>query len=99
METQPSLKQKKVSPHTFRHTTAMHLLQAGNELNMVRLWLGHADLNTTHIYVEINMEMKKQIISKLQSPKSKHEKKKWHNPEILQWLDQLLCEEAALCEV
>jgi site-specific recombinase XerD len=34
---QPSLKQKKVSPHTFRHTTAMHLLQAGNELNVVRL--------------------------------------------------------------
>ncbi|MCP4626267.1 MAG: tyrosine-type recombinase/integrase, partial [bacterium] len=40
------LKQKKVSPHTFRHTTAMHLLQAGNEINVVSLWLGHAGLNT-----------------------------------------------------
>jgi integrase/recombinase XerD len=42
---QPSLEQKQVSPHTLRHTTAMHLLQAGNELNVVRLWLGHANLN------------------------------------------------------
>jgi len=99
IKTQPSLKQKKVSPHTFRHTTAMHLLQAGNELNMVRLWLGHADLNTTHMYVEINMKMKKEIISKLQSPKLKHEKKKWQNPKILQWLDELLCGEVRLCEV
>jgi site-specific recombinase XerD len=95
---QPSLKQKKVSPHTFRHTTAMHLLQAGNELNVVRLWLGHANLNTTHMYAEINMEMKKEILSKVQPPKLKQKVKKWQRPKILQWLDEL-CEQVELCEV
>jgi len=95
---QPSLKQKKVSPHTLRHTTAMHLLQAGNELNVVRLWLGHASLNTTHMYVEINMEMKKEILSKTQPPKLKQEIKKWQRPKILEWLDEL-CEQVELCEV
>jgi site-specific recombinase XerD len=94
----PSLKQKQVSPHTFRHTTAMHLLQAGNELNVVGLWLGHANLNTTHMYVEINMEMKKEILSKTQPPKLKQEAKKWRSSKILEWLDDL-CEQVELCEV
>ena len=97
IEIQPSLKSKKVSPHTFRHTTAMHLLQAGNDLNVVRLWLGHADLNTTHIYAEINIEMKKEILSKTQPPRLKREKKRWQKPQILEWLDEL-CRESELCE-
>jgi site-specific recombinase XerD len=74
---QPSLKQKKVSPHTLRHTTAMHFLQAGNELNVVRLWLGHASLNATHRYAKIIMEMKKEILSRAQPPKLKQLVKKW----------------------
>ncbi len=86
---QPSLKQKKISPHTFRHTTAMHLLQAGNDLNFVRLWLGHSNLNTTHMYIEINMEMKKEILSKAQPIQLKSEEKKWQNPKILEWLNNL----------
>ena len=53
-----SISIKSVSPHTIRHTTAMHLLRAGNEINMVGYWLGHAHINTTHVYVEIEMEMK-----------------------------------------
>jgi site-specific recombinase XerD len=95
---QPSLKQKKVSPHTFRHTTAMHLLQAGNDLNVVKLWLGHADLNTAHMYVDINMDMKKEILAKAQPPELKQETPKWRNPQILDWLDNL-CEGVSLCEV
>ena len=58
----PTLNQKTVGPHTFRHSTAMHLIQAGNDINMVRLWIGHADINTTHMYVEIDMEMKQKIL-------------------------------------
>ena len=76
----------------------MHLLQAGNELNVVRLWLGHASLNTTHMYAEINMEMKKEILSKVQPPKLKKQVKMWQRPKILAWLDEL-CEEVELCEV
>lgn len=85
----PTIKQKKISPHTFRHTTAMHLLQSGNELNVVRLWLGHADLNTTHLYVEINMEMKRKILDKSLPPNLKKKNKKWLKPKILEWLDTL----------
>jgi site-specific recombinase XerD len=58
----PSLKTKTVTPHTLRHTTAMHLLRSGNDINMVSYWLGHADINTTHIYLEIDMEMKRKMI-------------------------------------
>ena len=98
MEKQPSLKQKDVSPHTIRHTTAMHLLQAGNELNVVRLWLGHSSLNTTHMYAENNMEMKREILSKSQPLNLKTEVKKWRRPKILEWLDEL-CQGDRLCEV
>ena len=97
IEKQPSLKQKKVSPHTIRHTTAMHLLQAGNELNVVRLWLGHSQLNTTHMYIEINMKMKKEILSKMQPLQLKQQFKKWKRPKILEWLEEL-CKEVELCE-
>ena len=60
----PSLTTKTITPHTIRHTTAMHLLRAGNDINMVRYWLGHADINTTHIYVEIDMETKRKMLQK-----------------------------------
>lgn len=54
----PSIKKKKVSPHTIRHTTATHLLQAGVDINTIRAWLGHVSINTTNIYAEVNLEMK-----------------------------------------
>jgi integrase/recombinase XerD len=47
-----------VSPHTFRHTAAVHLLEAGVEVNVIRGWLGHADLTTTNRYAEINTRAK-----------------------------------------
>jgi site-specific recombinase XerD len=56
----PSLKNKRVSPHTIRHTTATHLLRAGVDINTIRAWLGHVSLNTTNIYAEVDMEMKAQ---------------------------------------
>ena len=83
-----SLKTKTVSPHTIRHTTAMHLLRAGNDINMVGYWLGHADINTTHIYVEIDMEMKRKMLTKAAAP---HVSKAlpWQKPEVIQWLTKL----------
>ena len=44
--------------HTFRHTAAVHLLEAGVEVNVIRGWLGHADLATTNRYAEINTKTK-----------------------------------------
>lgn len=49
---------RRVSPHIFRHTAAVHLLEAGVEINVIRGWLGHADLTTTNRYAEINTKAK-----------------------------------------
>ena len=49
---------RKISPHTFRHTAAVHLLEAGVEVNVIRGWLGHVDLSTTNRYAEINTKAK-----------------------------------------
>lgn len=48
----PSLLGRRVSPHTIRHTTAMHLLQSGLNVQAIALFLGHEDVQTTHGYVE-----------------------------------------------
>ena len=64
----PSLKSKRVSPHTLRHTTAMHLLQSGVPFNVIALWLGHESTNTTHRYVEANLQMKEQALARLDAP-------------------------------
>lgn len=60
----PELVTRAVSPHTLRHTTAMHLLQAGVEVNVIRAWLGHVSLDTTHQYVEADLEMKRRALEK-----------------------------------
>ena len=54
----PPLTGRRITPHTIRHTSACHLLHAGVDLNTIRAWLGHASLDTTNIYAEIDIEMK-----------------------------------------
>jgi len=93
----PIIEAKPVNPHRIRHTTAMHLLRAGNDINMVSYWLGHADLNTTHIYVEIDMETKRKMLEKTTAPQIS-KKAPWKRPSVLQWLKQL-ARGAELCEV
>jgi site-specific recombinase XerD len=56
--TTPSLLHKQVSPHTLRHTTAVHLLRAGVDINTIRAWLGHVSLETTNRYAQVDLEMK-----------------------------------------
>jgi site-specific recombinase XerD len=68
---QPSLAKKPVSPHTLRHTTAMHLLQSGVPFNVIALWLGHESTNTTHRYVEADLEMKQKALARLEAPDTK----------------------------
>jgi site-specific recombinase XerD len=62
----PSLRKKNVSPHAVRHTTAMHLLQSGVDISVIALWLGHESPATTHQYVEANLAMKEEALSKLE---------------------------------
>ncbi len=60
----PHLKVK-VSPHTLRHTKAMHLIQGGISLDIVRDFLGHVDIKTTELYARANLEMKRAAIEKV----------------------------------
>jgi site-specific recombinase XerD len=60
----PSLRGKALSPHTIRHTTAMHLLQSGVDLTVIALWLGHESPETTHQYVEADLRMKEEVLGK-----------------------------------
>ncbi|MEX1026571.1 MAG: site-specific integrase [Candidatus Paceibacterota bacterium] len=60
----PSLSQKRVHPHTLRHSTAVHLLQAGVDLISISHWLGHASVETTNRYAEVNLETKRAAIDK-----------------------------------
>jgi site-specific recombinase XerD len=85
---QPTIKQKPLNPHRIRHTTAMHMLRAGNDINMVSYWLGHANLNTTHAYLEIDTESKRKMLEKTPAPHVR-KKPRWHRPDLLQWLEDL----------
>ena len=68
MPKMPSLHNRRISPHTIRHTTAMHLLQSGESIEGIALWLGHESPTTTHQYVEANLAMKEKALAKLQDP-------------------------------
>jgi site-specific recombinase XerD len=59
----PSLRDKRLSPHTIRHTTATHLLRAGVDLNTIRAWLGHVSLATTNVYAEVDLETKAEALA------------------------------------
>ena len=62
----PSLGRKRVGPHTIRHTTAMHLLRSGVDINTIRAWLGHVSLSTTNIYAEADLVMKAKALAKVE---------------------------------
>ena len=61
-----------ISPHTLRRTKAMHLLQSGVDLTTIQSWLGHASSNTTHHYVEADLEMKRRALDKCVVPDTPH---------------------------
>lgn len=62
-KTTPSLLTKRVSPHSLRHTTAVHLLRAGVDINTIRAWPGHVSLETTNRYAEVDLEMKAKALA------------------------------------
>ena len=85
----PSLARKKVGAHTIRHTTAVHLLRAGVDINTIRAWLGHVSLNTTNIYAEIDLELKAQALAHCEPPGPKPRKRWREEPGVLDFLRTL----------
>ena len=65
----PSLSKKKITPHTFRHTTAMNLLQSGIDISTIAIWLGHESIDTAHKYMVCDIEMKRGVLAKMNEPK------------------------------
>ena len=85
---------KPVSPHTFRHTAAVHLLESGVEINVVRGWLGHASLETTNRYAEITLRTKEAAMRTCEppvdGPGSARRSVVWRDDEtLLKWLESL----------
>jgi len=84
----PSVGAKRVSPHVIRHTTAVHLLRAGVDINTIRAWLGHVSLDTTNIYAEVDLEMKAKALS--QCAIADAPRRSWHRqPGLMAFLRSL----------
>jgi site-specific recombinase XerD len=67
----PSLKDKRVSPHILRHSTAMELLQNGVDRTVIALWLGHESVETTQMYVHADLRLKEKALARVTSSSSK----------------------------
>lgn len=87
----PSLARKKLHPHSMRHSTAVHLLKAGVDLVTISHWLGHASVDTTNRYASVDLDTKREAISKIQPIESATARKiTWRsNHSILEWLEAL----------
>jgi site-specific recombinase XerC len=64
----PSLRSKHVTAHTLRHSCAMNLLQAGNDIAVIALWMGHEQVSTTSIYLHADMSQKERAIARTTPP-------------------------------
>jgi integrase/recombinase XerD len=67
----PSLREKKVTLHTLRHTAAMQLLHAGVDTTVIALWLGHERVDTTQIYLHADLALKERALSRTKPPDAK----------------------------
>lgn len=83
-----SLHRSGISPHTIRHTKAMHLLQAGVPLITIKNFLGHADVKSTEVYVQIDVGMKREALALVGSPTTTAPRARL-SKDLLTWLESL----------
>jgi site-specific recombinase XerD len=87
---QPTLSQKRITPHVFRHTTAVHLVAAGVDVTVIRSWLGHAHLDTTNHYAQANLETKRKALEQVDPSLRSSKPPRWKRDlDLLAWLDSL----------
>jgi len=84
----PSLRSARVSPHTIRHTTAMHMLQSGVDLSVIAMWLGHESIQTTHQYLDADLESKRQALACLETPRVRRQRRSTTKP-LMRFLESL----------
>ena len=74
--------------HTLRHTAAMRLLLAGNDITVIALWLGHEQITTTQIHLHADMTLEEKALERTRPPKSRHGR--YRPPDtLLAWLEGL----------
>src|SRR5208337_4863223 len=89
-KTVPTISKKRVTPHVFRHTTAVHLVAAGVDVTVIRSWLGHEHLDTTNLYAEANLETKRKALEKVDPKLRPAKPPRWkRDADLLAWLDSL----------
>ena len=87
----PSLRHKRLHPHSLRHSTAIYLLRSGVDLSTIAHWLGHVSVNTTNKYLKVDMEAKREALAKAK-PLFRHNGKTgaWRKkPDLIEWLQTL----------
>jgi site-specific recombinase XerD len=86
----PGLASKNITPHSFRHATAVHLVAAGVDITVIRSWLGHVSLDTTNHYAQANLETKRKALERLENSSQPSKPPSWkHDKSVLAWLDAL----------
>jgi len=87
----PSLRNKRLHPHSVRHSTAIHLLRSGVDLSTIAHWLGHVSVNTTNKYLSIDLEAKRDALAKAK-PLLNGNRRLAHwrkDPNLIAWLEAL----------
>jgi site-specific recombinase XerD len=86
----PSLASKHVTPHSFRHAMAVHLVAAGVDITVIRSWLGHVSLDTTNHYAQANLETKRKALERVNTSSKARRPPRWRrDTSVLAWLDSL----------
>jgi integrase/recombinase XerD len=88
---QPSLRNKRLHPHSLRHSTAIHLLRSGVDIATIANWLGHASINTTGKYLAVDVEAKRAALAKAKPILKGHRPlSKWRTDRnLIRWLESL----------
>jgi site-specific recombinase XerD len=87
----PTLLNKRLHPHSMRHSTAVHLLKSGVDIVTISHWLGHANINTTNRYMSVDLDMKREAINKIKiDTTNPNSNAYWRSDaSILTWLESL----------
>ena len=86
-----SLKNKRLHPHSMRHSTAIHLLRSGVDLSTIANWLGHVSINTTSKYLTLDLETKRKALDKSKPILSGKQRRAFRCPDhdLIEWLESL----------
>ena len=96
-KTNKGILSKNVTPHTFRHTLAFHMIKAGVNIVTIKDFLGHEDINTTSQYIKIDNQMKANAIEKINPFKNTVVEPLWENVGVMALLTNLSKKGVVLC--